>query len=267
MGKTFLGTSGWSYDEWVGPVYQNKSTPKLKYYSSIFGTVEIDSTFYAYPKKEMVASWIRNTPVGFRFSAKLPQIITHKKRLENAESDLGQFLDLIKPLSNSGKLGAILIQLPPSFTDKSSKSLEEFFQILPANISFAVEFRNKTWEKKEISRMLEKYKISSVITDSPLELRSQIMTDWTFVRYHGRGEKIWYDYKYSAQDISEFAKKLEEVQAQTTQVYGYFNNHYGGNAVENALQLIQETGTISAKQLELLNRFKSKDAGLDSFMG
>ncbi len=71
--KTFLGTSGWSYDEWVGPVYPNSRTPKLKYYSLIFDTVEIDSTFYAYPKKEMVTGWIRNTPVGFRFSAKLPQ--------------------------------------------------------------------------------------------------------------------------------------------------------------------------------------------------
>jgi len=81
MSKTFLGTSGWSYDEWVGTVYGTRNTPKLKYYSSVFSSVEIDSTFYAIPKKEMLSGWIRNTPVGFRFSAKLPQIITHKKNL------------------------------------------------------------------------------------------------------------------------------------------------------------------------------------------
>jgi len=267
MSKTFLGTSGWSYDEWVGPVYRTRSTPKLKYYSSVFSSVEIDSTFYAMPKKETVSGWIRNTPVGFRFCAKLPQIITHKKRLENSESDLTQFLQLIKPLSDAGKLAAVLIQLAPSFTDKSVKSLEEFFQILPDNMSFAVEFRNKTWEKKETHNLLEKYKISSVITDSPFELDFDTTTEWAFIRYHGRGKKIWYDYKYSIPEISEFAKKLEKIQDKTKIVYGYFNNHYGGNAVENALQLIQvSSSSLSSHQLELLNRFRLKNAELDSFM-
>ena len=266
MSKTFLGTSGWSYDEWVGTVYGTRNTPKLKYYSSVFSSVEIDSTFYAIPKKEMLSGWIRNTPIGFRFSAKLPQIITHKKKLEHVESDLIQFLQLLKPLSDAGKLGAVLIQLAPSFTDKSEKSLEEFFQIVPDDIPFAVEFRNKRWDKKETYKLLEKYKISSVATDSPLELNFDTTTDWTYIRYHGRGKKIWYDYKYSIPEISEFAKKLEKIQDKTKLVYGYFNNHYGGNAVENALQLIQVSSSLSSQQLELLNRFRLKNAELDPFM-
>lgn len=264
MAKTFLGTSGWSYDEWVGPIYPTKSTPKLKYYSSIFSTAEIDSTFYASPKPEMVQGWIRNTPTGFKFSLKLPQLITHKKRLENIEDDITQFLDLIKPISDSDKLGAVLAQLPPSFTKKSAKILENFFQLLPPDFSYAVEFRDKSWEEKDTFNLLERYKISSVITDSPLELATELTTDWAFVRYHGRGQKIWYDYKYSEQEIFMLAKKLQGMQEKTSVVYGYFNNHYGGNAVENALQLIQLTGNLSSNQLKLLNRFKMKK-DLDSF--
>lgn len=214
----------------------------------------------------MVQGWIRNTPVGFKFCAKLPQQITHKKKLQNIESDLEQFLDLIKPLSDASKLGAILIQLPPSFTLQSSKTLESFFQLLPPDFSFAVEFREKSWEQKETAKLLERYHISNVITDSPLELNSGLTIDWAFVRYHGRGKKIWYDYKYSQEEMGKFAKKLEEIQKETAIVYGYFNNHYGGDAVENALQLIQLTGSLSSKQLELLNRFKSKTADLGSFM-
>ena len=144
--------------------------------------------------------------------------------------------------------------------------MEEFFQIVPDDIPFAVEFRNKRWEKKETYKLLEKYKISSVITDSPLELNFDTTTDLTYIRYHGRGKKIWYDYKYSISEISEFAKKLEKIQDKTKLVYGYFNNHYGGNAVENALQLIQVSSSLSSQQLELLNRFRLKNAKLDPFM-
>ena len=266
MAKTFLGTSGWSYDEWVGLVYPTRSTPKLKYYSSIFSTAEIDSTFYASPKQDMIQGWIRNTPPGFKFSLKLPQLMTHKKRLENIEDDTAQFLDLIKPMSDSGKLGAVLVQLPPSFTKKSAKTLENFFQLLSPSFSYAVEFRDKSWEEKDTFKLLERYRISSVITDSPLELTAELTTDWAFVRYHGRGQKIWYDYKYSEQEISMLAKKLQGIQEKTSVVYGYFNNHYGGNAVENTLQLIQMTGNLSSNQLELLNRFKMKTKDLDSFV-
>lgn len=265
MAETFLGTSGWSYDDWIGPLYPKQSTPKLKYYSSIFSTVEIDSTFYAYPKKEMVEGWVKNSPIGFKFSPKLPRIITHEKKLEDVESYLSQFLDLIKPLSDADKLGAVLIQLPPSFKSQLVKLLENFLQSLPSDIAFAVEFRDKSWEGKQVNHLLERYKVASVITDSPLEVETELTSDWVFIRYHGRGRKIWYDYRYSEEEIGVLAKKLEEIQNNSRIVYGYFNNHYGGNAVENALQMIQRTGSISLKQQELLNRFKSRCTGLDMF--
>lgn len=265
MARTFLGTSGWSYDEWVGSVYPNRSTPKLKYYCSIFGTVEIDSTFYAYPNQDLVSGWIKNAPTGFQFSAKLPQIITHKKKLQDVESDLNKFLQLVRPISDARKLGAILIQLPPSFAADSIKILEDFLQLLPDDLPFAVEFRNKSWETKDTRKLLEKYHICNVITDSPLELISENTTYWSYLRFHGRGQKVWFDYRYSEKEMSKLAEKLATIEQKSDLVYGYFNNHYGGDAVENALQLIQLTGSLSSKQLEALNRFKVKSKDLDSF--
>ena len=267
MTKTHVGTSGWSYEDWVGPFYPTRGTPKLRHYSSVFGTAEIDSTFYAYPKPSMVHGWVKNTPPSFKFSAKLPQIITHKKRLEKTDDELREFLDLIKPIAEADKLGAILIQLPPSFTSQSQNALENFFTLLPSEYSFAVEFRHKSWQESNINNLLEKYHISNVITDSPLELSFDISTDWSFIRYHGRGQKIWYDYKYSQEEIDKFAKKLDEMPDKTGVVYAYFNNHYGGAAVENALQLVQKTGSLTSKQLEVLNHFKLKMKDLDSFSG
>ena len=112
-----MGTCGWSYDEWVPVFYPSKETPKLSHYSKIFRTAEVDSTFYAYPNDRTVMGWSRNTPVDFRFSLKIPKVITHDKRLDvkkGVEEDLTGFLDILKPLTDLNKLAMLLLQLPPS---------------------------------------------------------------------------------------------------------------------------------------------------------
>src|SRR3989454_1115913 len=119
MAELYVGTSGWSYNEWSGVFYPSGNTNKLSYYSKVFNTVEVDSTFYAYPSKGLVHGWARYTPKGIVFSAKLPKVITHDKVLDvekGAEADLLRVLGLMKPLIASGKLGPLLIQPPPSCT-------------------------------------------------------------------------------------------------------------------------------------------------------
>ena len=260
MSKVFAGTSGWSYNEWVGTIYPTKSTPKLKQYSTIFSSVEIDSTFYAYPRKELIHGWIKNTPVGFKFAAKLPKVITHEKKLEKSQEDLEKFLDLMQPMHEVGKLGALLIQLPPSFRKDSEKTLESFLQILPSDFKFALEFRDKSWEASDTKDILCRYGVANVITDSPLELRTEPTADWSFIRFHGRGKRIWFDYRYSQEEISRLASELEQIKSQSSIVYAYFNNHYGANAVENALQLLEITGNLTSSQRSLLNQFKMKSS-------
>ncbi|TLX96278.1 MAG: DUF72 domain-containing protein [Thaumarchaeota archaeon] len=260
MSKVFVGTSGWSYNEWVGTIYPTKSTPKLKQYSTVFSSVEIDSTFYAYPRKELVQGWIKNTPVGFKFTAKLPKVITHEKKLENSQEDLKKFLDLMQPIQEVGKLDALLIQLPPSFRKDSEKTLESFLQILSSDFKFALEFRDKSWEADDTKDILSRHGVANVVTDSPLELKTEQTADWSFIRFHGRGKQIWFDYRYSQEEISKLASRFEQIKSQSSVVYVYFNNHYGANAVENALQLLEITTNLTSAQRSMLNQFKMKSS-------
>ena len=116
-GKIHLGTSGWSYNEWIGVLYETSRDSKLRTYSHVFSTAEIDSTFYASPSKGTIMGWLRYVNPDFVFTAKLPQIITHKKKLDltkGVDEDVKRFCQLMAPLQQNGKLGCILIQLPPS---------------------------------------------------------------------------------------------------------------------------------------------------------
>ncbi|MEM3048462.1 MAG: DUF72 domain-containing protein, partial [Candidatus Bathyarchaeia archaeon] len=133
MADLRLGTSGWSYREWIGPFYPDGETKMLQHYTRIFDTAEIDSTFYSYPTTGIVHGWLRYTPRDFVFSAKLPRVITHEKKLDleqGVDEDLSRFTALMEPLQDRGKLFAILIQLPPGLKQNLGL-LEEFFRILP----------------------------------------------------------------------------------------------------------------------------------------
>jgi uncharacterized protein YecE (DUF72 family) len=122
--EILLGTSGWSYKEWIGPFYSKEDKSMLKAYGKIFKTVEIDSTFYRYPSKGMVMGWAKYSPEGFVFTAKLPRLITHEKKLDlnqGVKEDLDKFIEIMEPFWLGGKLGCVLIQLPPRFTFQPEK--------------------------------------------------------------------------------------------------------------------------------------------------
>jgi len=195
----FLGTSGWSYKEWEGVFYQKGEKRKLRAYSQVFKTAEIDSTFYRNPSKGMVIGWLKYSPSDFLFSAKLPKLITHTKRLGlkgDFKADLDAFLELMRPLQLGGKLACLLIQLPPSY-DYNLENLEAFFGVLDPVFKYAVEFRNLSWMKDETWELLEKYDVAYVNVDEPLlPPEVHFTADLTYFRWHGRGEKIWFDYHH-----------------------------------------------------------------------
>jgi uncharacterized protein YecE (DUF72 family) len=251
--KLFLGTSGWSYREWIGPFYSKEGKSMLHAYTRVFSSVEIDSTFYRYPSKGTVMGWTRYSPEGFVYTAKLPKLITHEKRLDvrgGIEQDLQQFLELMEPLSLSGKLGCILIQLPPRFNFKL-KELEDFFTLLPSHVRFAVEFRNLSWMKQETWTLLEKYRVAYTIVDEPLlPPETHVTTDFAYFRWHGRGSRPWFDYEYSAAELEPWVPRVKEATEKVERVYGYFNNHYHGYAVENCLQVLEMLGALTSNQTE-----------------
>ena len=138
MGKIWLGCSGWDYRDWADVFYKSTDKSRLSAYSRVFNTAEINSTFYSYPNPGMAFGWAKFTPPDFKFAVKLNRLITHEKRLDiskGVEDDLKRFLELIKPLKDTGKLACILIQLPPGMKFGKDR-IEEFIRILPADLHF-----------------------------------------------------------------------------------------------------------------------------------
>jgi uncharacterized protein YecE (DUF72 family) len=257
-----IGTSGWSYKEWEGVFYPNSKTPKLTYYSQIFSTAEIDSTFYANPTRGLVLGWARNTPEDFEFAAKIPKSVTHDRQLDlsrGAEVELRNFLDLLNPLYDAGKLGPLLIQLPPSFAIGSMKILREFLEALPDRYRFAIEFRNKSWlsEKDELYELLGKYKVANTIVDEPLLPPDTTTTsDFAFFRWHGRGRAPWYNYRYTEEELEPWIPRVHEVLPKVKRSYGYYNNHFHGYAIENGLEFLEMLGAATDAQRKVLSHVR-----------
>jgi uncharacterized protein YecE (DUF72 family) len=265
MGELLIGCSGWNYGDtpdkggWVGIFYPDNDTKRLRFYSQFFNTAEMDSIFYEKFYSSMTKGTFigmsRATPEKFQFSVKVPETITHNKRLDvnkSAMTDFEEFLDKISPLKTSNKLGAILIQLPPSFTVNDFRNIEGLLERLPSGYNYAVEFRHPSWKTEGPWDMLKHYNIAAVMTDSPTKENLLFLsdvtvttTDHSFIRFHGRNTKghYWYNYLYSEEELKPWVEKVEQITKQTKVLRAYFNNHYGGKAVINALQFKQMLGS------------------------
>ncbi|HJU78017.1 MAG TPA: DUF72 domain-containing protein [Nitrososphaeraceae archaeon] len=277
MGELLIGCSGWNYGDtpdkggWVGIFYPDKDIKRLRFYSQFFNTAEMDSIFYEkfYSKmtKGTFIGMAKATPEKFQFSVKVPETITHNKRLDinkNAMADFEEFLDKISPLKNANKLGAVLIQLPPSFTVSDFKNIEAFLDKLPSGYQYAIEFRHPSWKTEGPWDMLKHYNIAAVMTDSPQQENLQFLsdvtvttTDHSFIRFHGRNTKghYWYNYLYNKEELKPWVQKVEQIRKGTKVLRAYFNNHYGGKAVINALQFKQMLGNrLSDNEKSALER-------------
>lgn len=287
-----IGCSGWNYNDdqdkggWLNVFYPDTKTKKLRFYSQFFNTVEMDSTFYKefYLKmnKGLFMGLCKATPDNFKFSIKVPEIITHEKRLDvekNVIYDFLEFLDKISPLKNNNKLGTIIIQLPPSFTIKEFAKTEVFLDRLTSLVIdsngdlnhnfYSIEFRHPSWNTEGTFEMLKHYNIASVITDSPskenlgfLSNETNIVTNThAIIRMHGRNDNknhYWYDYLYSEKELIPWVNKIEKIKEQANSVFIYFNNHYGGKAIVNALQFKKLLDNTSISESEAATLEKAK---------
>ena len=275
--RIFLGTSGWSYREWIGPFYTKEDKSMLRAYTKVFRTVEIDSTFYRYPSKGTVMGWAKYSPEGFVYVAKLPKLITHEKKLDlvqGIQEDLDKFIELMEPLWTSGKLGCMLIQLPPKF-DYKPNELEDFFKILPSQIKFAVEFRDLSWMREKTWELLRKYNVAYTVVDEPfLPPEMHFTADFGYFRWHGKGMRPWYNYRYGVKELKPWVPKVKKAAEEVDTIYGYFNNHYHGYAVENCLQVLEMLEVLTPAQAEakskVENYFKTaevfKESRLEAFI-
>src|SRR5437868_2564809 len=144
MARIYAGTSGWSYPSWKPDFYPAKlaSTKFLQHYSSRLNTVEVNYTFRHFASEKTQTNWVATTPADFRFSLKAHQGVTHIKRLRDAAESASSFLKSLQPLSEAGKLGFVLFQLPP-FLKVDISLLSDFLNRVPSGpLSF--EFRHES---------------------------------------------------------------------------------------------------------------------------
>jgi len=163
--QLLVGTSGFSYKEWLGRFYPEKlpASDMLRYYAQHFGTVEINNTFYRMPAESMLESWSQQVPETFMFTLKAPRRITHDKRLREIESDVAEFARRAGVLGN--RLGVLLFQLPPNLK-KDLVRLQNLLSLVPKDRRAALEFRNDSWQDQEVYDMLRANGAMLCVTDT-----------------------------------------------------------------------------------------------------
>jgi len=226
----YIGTSGYFYKNWVGEFYPAdiKTHEFFNYYAKHFNSLELNSTFYRFPKITTIKSWKYKLKYfeNFKISIKANRNITHKSRLKDLD-ELKDFLSVIKNLDIY--LGAVLFQLPPSLK-YDIRLLINFTRALDDDLKYAIEFRNSSWYRLETYTHLKDKNIAVVWHDYNQEINFTQTADFIYVRLHGTQGK--YKGNYSDEFLLELKNRIKDNES-----YVYFNNTDDNSACKDALRL------------------------------
>lgn len=167
-----LGCPVWACPEWVGTLYRSSNRRSwLADYSSVFSTVEGNSTFYALPSPDVVRNWAAETNRGFRFSLKFPRQISHAGHLAEDRAVSRCFFEILEILSDADRLGPSFLQLPPWFSGERLPELREYIKAIPREFPLAVEARHLDFfdqgrYETELEELLAEQQIDRVLFDS-----------------------------------------------------------------------------------------------------
>ncbi|MBN2510504.1 MAG: DUF72 domain-containing protein [Spirochaetales bacterium] len=264
--RVYIGTSGYSYEDWVGKVYP-ENTQKGEYfslYTRLFSFSELNFSYYTMPTSRSLKPLADRAPSGFMFSIKAHQSLTHKI-MSQWETDAKTFIEGTDVLRSSGKLGTVLFQFPYSFHYLTANrryldALCRCFEGLPIHI----EFRNGEWNNKNVIDGLRARGAGYTASDNP-DLRGlpgflpEVTNGTGYVRFHGRNSENWwsgtnttrYDYLYDSSELDAAVPKLLAMAKEGTVLFVAFNNHYKGKAVQNGMELIEKMNHIEGLNLIL----------------
>lgn len=245
-----LGTSGFSYDDWIGAVYP-EDLPRwgwLGYYAKQFDTVELNVTYYRIPELKIVRGWIQKTPDDFLFTVKAHRSITHDRK----EPDFDNFRAAVQPLLDEGRLAAILAQFPHSFhPDGENRDYLEGLREGLLDLPIVVEFRDSKWVSDATFSQLEKLHFGFCCVDEPdipglMPPVVRSTSEIAYVRFHGRNAEKWwqhdhawerYDYTYQEDELKDWAPRINALHAEAPLTLVYANNHYRGQSVDTLRKL------------------------------
>jgi uncharacterized protein YecE (DUF72 family) len=196
--SAYVGCAKWNKTDLKG-FYPKGTKDELAYYATQFNSIELNATFYQPYGKDQFVKWREKTPDGFKFFPKIPQTISHIKRLNNVKSFTEEFCNSVSGLEE--KLGMIFLQMRDDFKPKDFERLEKFVMEFPIGVPLAVELRNAEWfhvkaEFEKVSELFKKYKITNVIVDTAGRrdiMHMRLTTPVAFIRYVGANHESDYD--------------------------------------------------------------------------
>ena len=242
-----IGTSGWSYDHWKNVLYGPGVTAgaRLDRYVEEFDTVELNASFYRWPRNETFERWRDHLPAGFTMSVKAARGLTHARRLRSPEEWVERIARAWNVLQD--RRGAVLVQLHPA-QERDDSRLDYFLSCFPTGLPVAVEFRHPSWDDPAVYDLLERCGASYVVMSGaglPCVLRATAQL--VYVRLHGPDSKVLYTGSYSSDDLRWWAERIREWDQQGRDVLAYFNNDGDGNAVRNARTIRALLGQTGAR--------------------
>ncbi len=251
--RILVGTSGYSFADWVGPFYPpgTRSGDFLRFYARHFDVVEVNSTYYRIPHPRVIEQMEKKTPARFHFVVKLHQAMTHEGSRE--PSLYREFLAVLEPLKAAGKYDGLLAQFPWGFkrTREGLEHLAALRERLPGEPLF-VEFRHDSWATPELEPWLSEHRLGYCVVDEPrlsglMPPIAAVTSEDAYVRFHGRNARNWwgrgggdrYDYDYGEHELKEWIRTIGELAERARRTYLFFNNCHAGQAARNA-KLMQE---------------------------
>jgi uncharacterized protein YecE (DUF72 family) len=232
-----IGTSGWSYDHWAGVLYPERTpaSARLGLYVQEFNTVELNASFYRWPKDSTFAGWRQRLPDGFTMSVKAHRGLTHFRRLKSPEPWVERFERCWRTLGDRSEM--LLVQLHPE-QHRDDERLENFLRLMPDWIRVAVELRHPSWDDPTVYAVLERHRAAYVVmSGAGLPCRPRATSDIVYVRMHGPDSESLYAGSYSDDDLRLWADRIAEWDGRGRDVLVYFNNDGHGYAVQNARTL------------------------------
>ena len=267
-----VGVAGWSYADWKGRAYPRSGVHPLAYLARSFDCVEVNSSFYAIPAPANVHRWVQLVEEldDFRFTLKLNRDFTHGHDGRGGGADFpdrgttSAMLASLEPVASAGKLGAFLAQFHQAFSD-TPRHRERLLAITKAfgHLPLVVELRHRSWFRTDTLAWLVDLPMSLAHVDMPPSSSPHLTVvppitsaerlpyrvgPLAYLRLHGRNAAAWYDPKagrdatydwlYTEDEVRTFGDYARKLAANDGETYVVTNNHFGGKAVANGLDLL-----------------------------
>ncbi len=240
-----IGTSGWSYNHWADVLYPPglPVSKRLARYVEEFDTVELNASFYRWPKDDTFAGWQRRLPEGFTMAVKAHRGLTHYRRLGSPEPWVERFERCWTALGDRRE--ALLVQVHPDL-ERDDARLEHFLSVMPDWIPVAMELRHRSWDDPAVYAILERHGAAYVVmSGAKVATIPRATADLVYVRMHGPSRDSMYHGSYPDDELQTWADRVQKWVAEGRRVLVYFNNDLGGHAIHNARKLKELLATAN----------------------